>query len=283
MNGVYWLASYPKSGNTWLRVFLNNLLSDKDEPVNINELSSSSPIAADRSLFDKWIGYQSTFLAEDEIDKLRPDLFKFFSKLNPKSYFKIHDAYLQLQNGKKLIPKEYTNGAVYIVRNPLDVSISFANFMNISVDLAVNNLCDNNYCFKDSISGQFTQKLLSWSENVRSWTNQKDIKIHVMRYEDMVKDPYDSFKGVMEFLGLNDKQDRLQKAIEFSDFKILKQQELDSGFKERPYYANAFFREGKISSWKRYLTNEHVKKIIAFSSEMMVKFGYLTVNGELID
>ncbi len=286
MNGIYWLASYPKSGNTWLRIFLNNLLSDKDEPIDINNFDISIPIASDSRLFDKWVGYQSSLLAEEEIENLRPDFYNFVSDRNLNNYIKIHDAYLQLANGKKLIPKEGTRGVVYIVRNPLDITVSIANHMSVSIDLAVENLCDNGYCLMDvthSASLQFTQKLLTWSEHVNSWTSQRDIKIHIIRYEDMLREPYKTFKGVVDFLGLSDKQDRLQKAIEFSDFKIVKQQELDSGFKERPFYTEAFFREGKVSSWKKYLTDEHVKKIIANHRDVMVKFGYLTDDGELID
>ncbi len=281
MNGIYWLASYPKSGNTWLRIFLNNLLSDKDEPVDINNLSLPIPIASDFRLFDKWIGYPSSILSEKEIENLRPDLYNLVSEKYLFGYMKIHDAYLKLENGKTLIPEECTSGVVYIVRNPLEVSVSLANHMDINVDLAVDNLCDINYSL--NIGSQSTQKLLSWSEHVRSWIVQTNIKVHIMRYEDMVKEPYDTFKNVIDFLGLSDKQDRLHKAIKFSDFNILKKQELDSGFKEKPFYANAFFREGKISSWKKYLTDKQVSKIVAKHKDMMVKFGYLSVNGELID
>ncbi|MEJ2083836.1 MAG: sulfotransferase, partial [Acidobacteriota bacterium] len=38
MTGIVWLASYPKSGNTWLRAFLMNFLDPGKRPVDINQL-----------------------------------------------------------------------------------------------------------------------------------------------------------------------------------------------------------------------------------------------------
>ena len=75
MNGIIWLASYPKSGNTWFRVFLTNLLRDADTPASINELEST-PIASARGIFDNNIGFEASDLTADEIDRLRPELYR---------------------------------------------------------------------------------------------------------------------------------------------------------------------------------------------------------------
>ncbi|NOZ51459.1 MAG: sulfotransferase domain-containing protein, partial [Chloroflexi bacterium] len=75
MNGIIWLASYPKSGNTWMRVFLTNYLRDSDEPAEINNLDGG-PIASARDIFDRVIGVESSDLTAEEIDRFRPAVYE---------------------------------------------------------------------------------------------------------------------------------------------------------------------------------------------------------------
>ena len=76
---IIWLASYPKSGNTWFRVFLSNLLSHSDKPADINNLYAT-PIASNRELFDEATGISSSELTLDEIDNLRPLVYEFYAR-----------------------------------------------------------------------------------------------------------------------------------------------------------------------------------------------------------
>lgn len=71
MPRTIWLASYPKSGNTWLRLFLANLLPPEQAPVDLNQLSEPTPIAASRGHFDDLLGAPSALLTQTEIDRLR--------------------------------------------------------------------------------------------------------------------------------------------------------------------------------------------------------------------
>ncbi len=100
MNNIVWLASYPKSGNTWFRIFLSNLLSEKEEEQDINSLYST-PIASCRSMFEESLSIESSDLSNDEIDLMRPEFYRNISsevKDEEKSYHKIHDAYIKNQN-----------------------------------------------------------------------------------------------------------------------------------------------------------------------------------------
>ncbi len=76
MSGIYWLASYPKSGNTWLRSFLSNLQQDGDAPADINELATGT-IASARDWLDEALGFDSADLSADEIDRLRPAVYRW--------------------------------------------------------------------------------------------------------------------------------------------------------------------------------------------------------------
>ncbi|HVU23800.1 MAG TPA: sulfotransferase domain-containing protein, partial [Opitutus sp.] len=126
MKGIVWLASYPKSGNTWFRTFLTNFLRDGDAPAAINELAGG-PIASARIHFDEAVGYDSGEMTYDEIDALRPDVYRQWAREAQQTPFcKIHDAYTFLPDGRPLSPPDATECALYFVRNPLDVAVSFA-------------------------------------------------------------------------------------------------------------------------------------------------------------
>ncbi|NJM14882.1 MAG: hypothetical protein HC896_05435 [Bacteroidales bacterium] len=78
---LVWLASYPKSGNTWYRIFLSNLLSGKEMPQSINNMYYTA-IASSREIFEQATGISSTDLTFDEIDALRPQVFRFIASTN---------------------------------------------------------------------------------------------------------------------------------------------------------------------------------------------------------
>ncbi len=73
---IVWLASYPKSGNTWMRAFLSNYLADGDKPVDINSLDTGGPIASARTIFDEAVGVEASDLTQDEIERYRPRVYR---------------------------------------------------------------------------------------------------------------------------------------------------------------------------------------------------------------
>jgi len=98
-SGIIWLASYPKSGNIWLWIFLTNLRRDGEEPVNINELDGG-PIASARALFDEATGIESSDLTPEEIDRLRPGVYEQLATgANETLFLKVHDAYTYTTDG----------------------------------------------------------------------------------------------------------------------------------------------------------------------------------------
>ena len=125
MGGIIWLASYPKSGNTWLRVFLANLRGDLELPVEINEFDFA-PIASRRRIFDEETGIEASDLTSYEIDRLRPEVYEqLAAKADEILFMKVHDAYTTNDRKLPLFPEKATVGTIYIIRNPMDVAISF--------------------------------------------------------------------------------------------------------------------------------------------------------------
>jgi len=275
---IYWLASYPKSGNTWFRIFLANYLSGSDKPISINDVSTGA-IASSRVMFDNISALTATDLTHDEVDLLRPDIYRELNaEIEEYGYHKVHDAYTLNANNKPLFPADVSKGVVYFIRNPFDVAISYANHSSISIDKAINALNNGEHKLSKSekrVATQIRQKLLTWSEHVNSWTIQKEIPVLVLRYEDMLENTFKVFKNAAEFINLEIDDDRIKKAIEFSSFKELKKQESEVGFKEKPYKTKSFFKTGKAGVWKETLTEEQIEKIINNNKDVMKKYNYL--------
>ncbi len=285
MKNIIWLASYPKSGNTWLRVFLTNLLREDDEPADINRLDRT-PIASARAVFDDAVGFEAADLSLDEVDRLRPEVYEHISnQANETRFFKIHDAYTYIDDcpGKPLVSFNATRGAVYIIRNPLDVTVSFANHLNTTIDKAVERMAEEDFCFSHQpgrLHEQLRQRLLSWSGHVRSWTGAEGLEVHVMRYEDMKQRPEETFTRAVQFAGLEKSRAQIEKALKFSRFSEMQRQENEKGFKEKPLQAQVFFYKGEVGVWRELLNGSQVKKIIAAHGDVMKRFGYLDQKGE---
>jgi hypothetical protein len=275
---IVWLASYPKSGNTWFRIFLSNLMSKSDVPVNINELNGGT-IASSRQLFDEATGLSSADLTQEEIENLRPEVYRYLATQSQDlTFHKIHDAYTLVSGNVPLVPADVTHCALYFIRNPLDVAVSFAHHSNLPCQKIIDQMNDDTFAFcsrTDKLHNQLNQKLLSWSNHIRSWVDLSGLPLQVIRFEDMKNEPLKIFKAAIDFIGLNYSEDAIAKAIQFSDFKIIKEQEIKHGFKEKPLKSSSFFRKGEIGSGMNELSKEEIDSVINHHQIMMRRFGYL--------
>ena len=284
MNKIYWLASYPKSGNTWARVFLTNYLRDQEGPVDINHLRGG-PIASDREIFDRWAGVEASDLSFDDIADLRPHVYRqMATHIQHPLYIKVHDACTRNSDGDLLFPPDLTGSVVYLIRNPLDVAVSYSHHGGRDLENVVDAMCDpNGYVYENPsrLAPQLPQRLLSWSAHVTSWVDESESKTEVIRYEDILADPEESFTRILRTLDLPLDPEKLAKATAFSRFDALKEQETSAGFKERPLRADApFFREGRSGDWRKELPSYLADKIIAAHSKVMQRFGYLNEFGD---
>ena len=284
MSEIVWLASYPKSGNTWLRVFLSNFLRPNAVPADINELEFGVG-AHDRALFDSALGVESADLTEEEIECHRPAAFRYLAARSDETLFlKTHDAYRSTFRGEPLIPADVTRGAIYLTRNPLDVAVSFAHHSGKTLEDAIGSLALETLTTADSLVElklHLKQILLSWSRHVSSWLDQSAVPVHVMRYEDMSHRPLETFCAAMRFLDLPEDVGRVRRAIDLSSFDILQQQEQARGFKERS--VTSFFRQGRTDAWRGVLTQEQVERVINDHRPVMQRLGYLSESGCVIE
>jgi hypothetical protein len=284
MSGIVWLASYPKSGNTWLRVFLANYQRLDGRPADINELDA---IASDRRIFDEVAGVEASDLTPEEIDSLRPAVYRILAEESRETLFlKIHDAYSLTPDGLALIAADATRGVLYVIRNPLDVAVSSAPHHGVSVDTAIGWMAQEGRTLAPAgrgLSTQLQQRLLSWSGHVLSWVDQSALPVHVIRYEDMHRRQAETFAAAVRVAGLPDDPQRLARALQHSAFATLQLQEQTRGFRERPPGAEAFFRKGQIGSWREVLNADQVGRLVGDHGAVMRRFGYLSAGGEIVD
>ena len=283
--GIFWLASYPKSGNTWFRIFLANLLNTSDDPIDLNQINTGM-IASAREWMDEMLGFDSANLSHDELDALRPGIYKSYSNtLTKVGYHKIHDAYSYLENNEPMIPTEHCLGALYFIRNPLDVAISFANHSHCTIDHTIENMANPTFAFcrgRYRQHNQLRQWLYSWSMHVQSWVEEKGIPVLILRYEDMKLNPITTFTKAVQFLQLDTTPQKIEQALANAHIDKLQQFETESNFREKPAKVARFFRKGMVGDWQNTLADAQIQKIIADHGDTMRTFGYLDANNNPI-
>jgi aryl sulfotransferase len=273
--GIWWLASYPKSGNTWLRIIIACLLSGR--PADINAIAFVGMNADGRFPFDDALGIDSVGLSLEQETNLRPRAYEIWAaEVDRPLYCKTHDAYHLTPAGEPLFPTAATRGAVYVVRDPRAVVVSAAHFTAQSIETTIATL-DNPAAVSSGsttrLSHHLRQRLLRWSDHVESWLSAP-FPVHLLRYEDMLADPHATVVAVAGFLGLSSDPETIALAVESTSFARLQAQERAAGFIEKPRRAATFFREGKADGWRDVLTPEQVGRIVASHGAMMRRLGY---------
>ncbi|PHQ71623.1 MAG: sulfotransferase [Sneathiella sp.] len=274
MGGIIWLASYPKSGNTWTRTFIHNLLLNPKEPFDINQLSIFSLADGKIEWYERVGGKPFEEFSKHEILGLISKVHKAFTESSPDSVFVKTHSVLGSVSDTPLITMQYTAGAIYIVRNPLDVIISLADHFAMTLDNAI-DFANNSTAYFGATDTDMEVFCSSWSGHVNSWMNINRQHMHIMRYEDMLDRPEETFGGMARFMGLNPPTERLDKAIQFSSFDVVRKQEDESGFIEQSDKNEKFFRAGKSGQWEDILSDKQVEKIVKCHYDTMKLFGYL--------
>jgi len=288
MTAFHWLASYPKSGNTWFRILVAHLFAKDAVPLDINALPTGF-IASSRNLFDTVTMLDSGLLTHDEIDAIRPSVYAALSRaqdmpeINTSGLMKVHDAYTRLPDGRPLLGgKEAAKGAILIVRDPRAIAASLANHNGSGIGDAIEMINNPRGVWCNQLDRQHRQLrhwLLDWSGHVGSWLEQTELPVHVLRYEDLRTNTARCLREAMTFWGRNITLDEANMAAELSRFEVLSAQEKDRGFRGA-ILGRTFFRKGESDGWKRELSREQIVKIERSHGEMMKRLGYdLTTEG----
>lgn len=274
---IVWLASYPKSGNTWFRSFLTAFLNENE--IDLNKMVTVG-IFSGKNYVENILDLNTDYLSRGQIEAYQRIAFSYLSETSKKQLFiKIHETYTFPKNeGFPLIPEQPTQTAIYLVRNPLDVALSLSNHIGKSTEKAIDKYIVNPtggfVSLKNSANNQFHQPLGTWSMHVESWLNKPSFPVHFMRYEDMKAKPFETFKAAIQAIGLNYSDEQIKFAINETEFEKLQKKEQEKGFKEKQIPASSFFFKGQVGRWKEELSDEQIEKIREINKPMMQKFGY---------
>ncbi len=291
-----WLASYPKSGNTWFRMIAANLR--RDTPVDINDVPGQGGIASARGRFDATMLFPAGLLTHEECDRLRPAVHVAAASDDPDAesdndpaarvgqiddvrFIKTHDAWTIAGDGEEPVlgGTAAAERAILLVRDPRDVVASLAHHNRQTIDQAITFMArpDAALCGRrDRQHNQLRQRLRSWSGYHRSWLEQTVLPLHVLRYEDLHRDTAAAFAGSLAFARLDVAADAIARAVRFAGFRELGEQERASGFREAPatMVGGRFFRRGVAGGWRDELTDAQVALIERDHGAMMGRFGY---------
>ena len=306
--GLIYLASFPKSGNTWTRLFLFalfNPLVRQDSSFNLSDIAGrAGQMDVTFHLFERILGKPHYEISDIEVAQTMPLAQKLLAIQQDKKVFVKTHLCNGAWHGTRTIGLDTFRSAVYIVRNPLDVTPSFASHMSTDIDGAIQGMANTTHFIggrpkkydleaaikaekqkrpelsdeeakeKALAPGQIPQLMGSWSEHVASWTAAPDPRVIYMRYEDMKHSPEDTFYRTVQHLGLPFSRDDVIAAEEAVKFDKIQAKEKKDGFKEK-MGGESFFRKGKTGSWKEEMTDQQVRQVIINHHHQMRRFDYI--------
>jgi len=272
---IIWVASYPKSGNTWIRCLISSLIAGGGAP-DMNGLSRNCPNGAARVWLEEMLDISTEDMTPDELVWFRAAVYRRVAEIpgGPR-FVKLHDRY-----DPDLFPPEATAGTVYVVRDPRDVAPSWALHMNVSVETALERMGMSGFTlarFRDRHNDQMEQRLDRWSGHVSSWLDgaATERPLLLIRYEDLLADPATWVGRLASFLGIVADADVIDRTVSACRFEVLRGTEEMSGFTEKPKYMERFFRRGRAGGWRDALTPEQAARIVDRLGAMMARLGYL--------
>ena len=282
---IFWIASYPKSGNTWLRALISSYYFSEDgvfhekiiknigqfpEKKHFTSFNYDPKVVTDTTRF--WIKAQEKI---NEDKKLR--------------FFKTHNVFGTLNN-QNFTNKENSIGCIYIIRDPRNIITSLKNHYELDDDSALKWMTrENNFIYdvekldRDGYSD--FQFISSWATNYESWKVQKKIPIKIIKYEDLLNKTYAVFMDVVKFINetTNNKEkiskDKLKNSVNSTLFDKLKNNEEKYGFSEaiqskKENKKIPFFHLGPKNDWRKILDKDLKKKLNNVFEKNLIELSY---------
>ena len=276
---IIWIASYPKSGNTYIRSFLSAYFFTNTGNFDFKLLKNIEQFP-DKQFFNGFIDNI------DDASKSWLSIQKDLIKTNKTRFLKTHSAFISFNNNQ-FTNAETALGSVYIVRDPRSIVTSIMNHFSMDQFEAAEMLFDEDRGIKSSDGNLATYSFLSsWCNHYNSWNNLKTIKSILIKYEDLEKSNEEIFSNLIRYInnliGSNEGIDHQKfiKALETTKFSFLKKKEGEEGFVESVYSKSKdhkipFFNQGFKNDWEKVLEKKVLDKIEKKFYKEMKLLGYL--------
>tara|TARA_B110000008_G_scaffold272346_1_gene304960 strand:+ start:1847 stop:2701 length:855 start_codon:yes stop_codon:yes gene_type:complete len=282
---IFWIASYPKSGNTWLRTLISSYYYSDDgiysenlikrirqfpEKMHFTDFDYNQNIVTDTSRF--WIKAQ---------EKINKD--------NKLKFFKTHNAFGALNNNH-FTDNKNSIGVIYIIRDPRNVITSLMNHYELDNEQAIKWMTnEKNYIYDvinfDEDGYSDFQFISSWNTNYKSWLLQKKIPIKFIKYEDLLNQTFTVFKDVINFINITTrnnekiKMDKLKNSINSTFFDKLQDMEKKNGFSEaitskKNNKKIPFFNMGPKNDWKKVLDKNLINRLNDHFEKNLIELSY---------
>jgi len=275
---IIWIASYPKSGNTWIRSFLTSYYCTLDGSFNFNLLKNIPTFESD--IFSPYISKQEAAKNPESISKYWIEVQKNSKLKNGNFIFlKTHNFCGEINN-YPFTSSKYTIGFIYVVRDPREVVVSYSNHFKISFEESINIVSSSKPCIVLNEGINYPVFTYNWGINYSSWKKFNNVPSIIVRYEDMISKPNLTFKNILIFLnnlGLPQiEENKFSNSLKNTSFSYLQNLEKNEGFKEQYLLEDIkFFNQGSINSWKTKLSKEQVKIIENKFCEEMQELNYI--------
>ena len=281
---ILWIASYPKSGNTWLRALLSTYYYTKDGIFSDDKILGNIGQFPEKKYFTNF-KYDPTL--PGDTSKLWIEAQNKINSDKKIKFFKTHSALVKL-GVNQFTNKKNSLGCIYIVRDPRNLVSSLSNHFEMSYEDSLTFMMnEKKYTydfFKKNDYSDF-QFISSWENNYKSWKNNKIIPIKIVKYEDLLNETYFVFKDILKFVSklMNDQnrfnKQKAQNSVKTTSFENLKKYEENKGFAESLISKTnkkkiPFFHLGPNNNWKNNFDQDFQNKLNTTFKENLKELGY---------
>tara|TARA_Y100001936_G_scaffold235709_1_gene264214 strand:- start:102 stop:986 length:885 start_codon:yes stop_codon:yes gene_type:complete len=288
---MFWISSYPKSGNTWLRLILCGLFFTEDGNLNNFDLLKKIPgfdslknfsFVKEKSLKDYDIIFNGTEYNEESVltyskywieaqKRISIDKGKF-------GLFKTHNARVKINNNY-YTDSSITLGFIYISRDPRDIVISYSKHINKNIDETIRFLLDGQIMKKEKIGNKMPEIILNWRDHYLSWKKFSEVPSLFLKYEDMLNNIELEIQKITNFfyknynIKITNESSKIKNIIKSTKFDNLKKKEFQYGFPEHSH--STFFRIGQQKQWSKMLNQKQIETIEEKFKNQLIELNYI--------